>query len=73
MYRVIIVEDDPMVASINRQYVDRNPRFCTVGVFRNGQEGLKNTESLEKRPEVIMVTAVNAADTVRKLMGVGIS
>lgn len=35
-------------------------------------EALKNIESLEKRPEVIMVTAANAADTVCKLMGVGI-
>lgn len=27
MYSVIIVEDDPMVASINRQYVELEPSF----------------------------------------------
>lgn len=102
MYRVIIIEDDPMVASINRQYVDRNPQFRTVGVFRNGQEGLKfikkngqvdlvlldyyvpmmngleflealrNMAGIARQPEIIMVTAANAAETVQRLMGAGI-
>lgn len=26
MYHVMIIEDDPMVASINRQYVEATPR-----------------------------------------------
>ena len=41
MYKVIIVEDDPMVASINQQYLERNQNLKIVGQFRNGQEALK--------------------------------
>lgn len=98
MYRVIIVEDDPMVGAINRQYVDMNPQFKAVGVFKNGKEGLQyirkypvdlvildyymplmngmefisRLKELERHPEVIMVTAANEAETVRKLLGAGI-
>lgn len=44
-YDVIIVEDDPMVAAINRQYLQTNPAFSVVGDFRNGQEALLFLES----------------------------
>lgn len=39
-YKVIIVEDDPMVASINRQYLQSNPELSIVGEFRNGQDAI---------------------------------
>lgn len=39
-YKVIIVEDDPMVASINRQYLLSNPALSIAGEFRNGQDAL---------------------------------
>lgn len=45
MYKVIIVEDDPMVASINQQYLERNQNLKIVGQFRNGQEALEYLES----------------------------
>lgn len=41
MYKVIIIEDDPMVASINRQYVELNKYLKVVGHFFNGQEALE--------------------------------
>lgn len=41
MYKVIIVEDDPMVASINQQYLERNSNLEIAGQFRNGQEALE--------------------------------
>ena len=41
MYRVLIVEDDPMVAMINEQYVKRSKGFCVVGKCRNGKEALE--------------------------------
>lgn len=40
MYRVIIVEDDPMVASINKQFLELNPKLNLVGMFKNGEEAL---------------------------------
>ena len=39
-YNVLIVEDDPMVAMINEQYVRKNKQFTVLGACRNGQEAL---------------------------------
>lgn len=41
MYRVIIIEDDPMVAAINRQYVELNPAFQIAAVFKAGTDALE--------------------------------
>lgn len=40
MYKAIIVEDDPMVASINTQYLQKNSLFRIVRTFGNGQAAL---------------------------------
>lgn len=40
-YSVLIVEDDPMVAMINEQYVLKNPDFTVIGTCRNGQEAIE--------------------------------
>ena len=40
MYKVLIVEDDPMVAMINEQYVCKNKNFSVAKTCRNGQEAL---------------------------------
>lgn len=44
MIRVLIVEDDPMVAEINARYIRRLPAFQVVGILPNGQESLKYLE-----------------------------
>lgn len=41
MYKVIIVEDDPMVAMINNHYVEQDNRFDVVQVFRNGNDAFE--------------------------------
>lgn len=55
MYKVLIVEDDPMVAMINEQYVRRNPNFCVAGRCQDGKSAL---EFLEKQPVDLMVLDV---------------
>ncbi len=55
MYRVLIVEDDPMVAMINEQYVNRNKNFSVVGKCRNGKSAL---EFLEKNGADLIVLDV---------------
>lgn len=40
MYKVLIVEDDPMVAMINQRYVEQNSDFKVSSVCKNGQEAL---------------------------------
>ena len=45
MYKVLIVEDDPMVAMINEQYIKRNKNFEIVGKCNNGLSALDFLES----------------------------
>ena len=40
VYRVMIVEDDPMVAAIDRQYIEMDNAFQVVQVCKDGREGL---------------------------------
>lgn len=40
MYEVLIVEDDPMVAMINKQYVHQHPYFHVSAVCRDGDTAL---------------------------------
>ncbi len=40
MYKVLIVEDDPMVAMINQHYVENNRDFSVIATARNGEEAL---------------------------------
>ncbi len=44
-YKVLIVEDDPMVSMINEQYVNRNKDFRVVGTCRDGKSALEYLES----------------------------
>ena len=47
MYHTIIVEDDPMVASINQKYLENFPQFHLEKCFSNGREAIA---FLEKHP-----------------------
>ncbi|MCF2661275.1 response regulator [Pseudoflavonifractor phocaeensis] len=40
MYQVVIVEDDPMVAAIDRRYVEMDSAFQVARLCKNGMEGL---------------------------------
>lgn len=54
-YKVLIVDDDPMVADINRHYVEKNALFTVKGFARNGEEAL---EFLKKEPVDLVVLDV---------------
>lgn len=45
MYKVLIVEDDPMVAMINEQYIKRNKSFEIVGKCSDGARALDFLEN----------------------------
>lgn len=55
MYKVLIVEDDPMVAMINGRYVERNGRFCVAGECRDGQSAIT---FLEENPVDLVILDV---------------
>lgn len=40
MIKVLIVEDDPMVAQINKKYTESIEKFQVVGICNNGGEAL---------------------------------
>lgn len=40
MYKVLIVEDDPMVAMINEQFVNKNNEFKVIKKVGDGESAL---------------------------------
>lgn len=55
MYRVLIVEDDPMVAMINEQYTKKSGDFDVVGIANSGRKAL---EILEKEAVDLIILDV---------------
>mgnify|MGYP003587992839 CR=1 FL=1 len=51
--RVLIVEDDPMVADINKKYTQAVANYTVVGLVRNGGETLAAIEKLQ--PDLIIL------------------
>lgn len=45
MYKVLIVEDDPMVAMINERYISRNKQFHVAGTCKDGRSALEFLEN----------------------------
>ena len=70
MYNVLIVEDDPMVAMINEQYVCRNNNFKVIKSCRNGQEAIDYLENGMKIDLIIMdvfMPYLNGIETLKKI------
>ncbi|GAA0719122.1 two-component system response regulator DctR [Clostridium malenominatum] len=47
MIKVLIVEDDPMVAQINRKYTESVEAFSVVGICNNGKEAVNKIREEE--------------------------
>ena len=74
MIRIIVVEDDPMVAQMNAAYLDRMEGFRVCGIFTTGQEAL---EALRKDPVDLAVMDVympvcSGVELLRQMRGSGI-
>ena len=41
MYRIVIVEDDPMIALLNRTFAEQDGRFQVAETFQNGRSALR--------------------------------
>ena len=73
MYKVLIVEDDPMVAMINEQYVCRNKNFCVQKTCRNGQEALEYLEGATGEAAIdlvimdVFMPLLNGVETLKKI------
>ena len=51
--KVILIEDDPMVREVHRQFIDRIEGFLIIGVASNGVEGLRLTNELRPNHAII--------------------
>ena len=51
--KVLIVEDDPMVAEINKSFTEMINSFCVIGIARNGQDALSMCRA--KRPDLVIL------------------
>ena len=69
MYKILIVEDDPMVAMINEQYIKRNKKFEVVDICKDGESVFS---ALEKENVDLLVLDVymphmDGFETLRKI------
>ncbi len=74
MIRVIIVEDDPMVAQLNAQYLSQLPQLKIEKIFANGRDALAY---LQKNPVELAILDVympmcSGLELLRSIRGQGI-
>jgi two-component system response regulator DctR len=51
--RVVVIEDDPMVQEINKNFIERVPFFRVVGMAANGAEGVSLVSRLQ--PDLVVM------------------
>ncbi|MFD6447285.1 response regulator [Promicromonospora sp. NPDC060204] len=51
--RTLVVEDDPVVATVHRGFVESHPRFVVVGEARTGADALRLVSAL--RPDLVLL------------------
>ena len=45
--RVLVVDDDPMVADINKNYTEAVAGFCVIGIAKNGKDALYKINTMD--------------------------
>jgi response regulator of citrate/malate metabolism len=69
MIRVLVVDDDFMVARVHRGFVDRVPGFTTVGVAHTGADALAQISSVG--PDLVLLDIylpdISGLDVLRRL------
>ena len=69
MYKVLIVEDDPMVAMINEQYVMKNKNFSLCGKCKDGLSALEflETNSVDLIIMDVYMPKLDGFETLRQI------
>ncbi|MFB0846900.1 response regulator [Paenibacillus oleatilyticus] len=52
-FRVLLIEDDPMVQEVNSQFVERVEGYRVVGIASSGDEGLRMVKELQ--PDLVIL------------------
>lgn len=73
MYHTIIVEDDPMVSAINRQYLASMPQFKLDATFSNGHDALLWLSDHQTDLAIVdyYMPVMNGAEFIRACHGSG--
>jgi two-component system, CitB family, response regulator DctR len=72
--QLILVEDDPMVREVHRQFIEKIDGFKIVGIATNGQEGLQLIKSCKPDLAIIdiFMPHINGIEMLRELRAEGI-
>ncbi|KYG91139.1 regulator [[Bacillus] sp. KCTC 13219] len=66
---VLLIEDDPMVREVNRQFIERVENFQVIGMAANGIEGLEKIREL--KPALvfmdIFMPSLDGIETLRQI------
>ncbi|WP_406944768.1 response regulator [Halobacillus sp. SY10] len=67
--RVLLIEDDPMVQEVNRQFIERVEGYYVVAIASNGEKGLELIQ--EHRPDLVILDiympALDGKNTLQEL------
>ena len=53
LIQVLLVEDDPMVRQVNRQFIEQVPGYHLIGTAKNGVEGIQQIKQL--KPDLVFM------------------
>jgi len=64
--KVLIVDDDPMVADINKNYTEAVEGFCVIGIAKNGKDAIDqmNTRDIDLVILDIYLPEINGVDVL---------
>jgi two-component system response regulator DctR len=73
--KVILVEDDPMVREVHRQFIEKVDGFKIIGIATNGQEGIQLIKTCKPDLAIIdiFMPHINGIEMLRDLRSEGIS
>jgi two-component system response regulator DctR len=67
--QVLLIEDDPMVQEVNKQFIERLHQFQVIGTATNGFEGLEKVKRLH--PDLVILDifmpSLNGIDTLYEM------
>ena len=73
--RVAIIEDDPMVLELHRQYIAKMPEYKLIGCAQSGEEGKKLLEDLKPHLAIvdIYMPGINGLQVLKHIRSTGLN
>lgn len=70
---VLLIEDDPMVQEVNKQFIQKVDGFTVIGIAGNGKEGIKLVRELKPKLVIIDIYMPNqdGLETLKQIRSEG--